>query len=90
MDNEIKYDSVEDTEKYREIKDELEKKINSMININRKKETLGYCHIYWNYKKAKEKDYDIVKCKLKVVGLNGKVRYNPINNIIKKQGKYYE
>lgn len=60
MDNEIKYDSVEDTEKYREIKDELEKKINSMININRKKETLGYCHIYWNYKKIiLKRDYNI-------------------------------
>ena len=41
------------------------------------------------YKKAKEEDADIVKCKRKNIKVNGTVFYTKLNNIIKEKGKYY-
>lgn len=57
----IKYDPIEDTEEYKNIVQELEKKIEARmsfenISINK----LGSCHAYWDLKKSILKtDYDI-------------------------------
>ena len=56
----IKNDSIENSEEYKKIKDELEKKINMKIEIDGYKKGIGYCHIYWEYKKEiLKKDYGI-------------------------------
>lgn len=60
MEDYIKSDPVENTEEYKKIKDELEQKIKIQTEINGHKKGLGYCHIYWAYKKAILKtDYNI-------------------------------
>ena len=41
------------------------------------------------YKKAKEEDADIVKCKRKNINVDGTVYYTKLNDIIKEKGKYY-
>ena len=41
------------------------------------------------YKKAKEDDYDIVKCKRKNIDVDGRVYYHPINSLIANKGKYF-
>ena len=56
----IKNDAIENSEEYKKIKDELEKKINLKIEIDGHKKGMGYCHIYWEYKKEiLKKDYNI-------------------------------
>ena len=51
MGDDIKYDPIEDTEKYKKIKDELEEKIKIRIEKEGINKGLGYCHIYWEFKK---------------------------------------
>lgn len=41
------------------------------------------------YKKAKEEDFDVVKCLLKTIELNGDVSLSTLNNKIKQEGKYF-
>ena len=41
------------------------------------------------YKKAKEEDADIAKCKRKNINIDGTVSYTDLNDIIKEKGKYY-
>lgn len=54
----IKYDPVEDTEEYKNIADELEKKIEARMAFdNVPLRGLGRCHIYWRYKKEILKNY---------------------------------
>ena len=54
---EIKYDPVEDTKEYKQIKAELEIKIKQMIGENT---MIGYCHMDWDAKKLiLKRDYNI-------------------------------
>lgn len=57
----IKYDPVEDTEEYKNIADELEKKIETRMAFEDiPTGGFGTCHIYWKYKKEILKnDYNI-------------------------------
>ena len=57
----IKYDPIEDTEEYKNIVQELEKKIETCMMFQDKSiNKLGSCHAYWDLKKAILKtDYDI-------------------------------
>lgn len=57
----IKHDPIEDTEEYKNIADELEKKIEARMAFdNVPLRGLGTCHIYWIYKKEILKnDYNI-------------------------------
>ena len=59
--SDIKYDPIEDTEEYKNIVDELEKKIETRIAFeNVPIGALGTCHIYWRLKKEILKsDYNI-------------------------------
>lgn len=59
--SDIKYDPIEDTEEYKNIVDELEKKIETRMTIeNIPIGGFGTCHIYWKYKKEILKnDYNI-------------------------------
>lgn len=41
------------------------------------------------YKKAKEENADVVKCRRKNINTDGKVTYNSINDEILEKGKYY-
>lgn len=60
MNNQVKYDLVEDSEEYKKIEEELEKKINILTKVNDNQKGLGYCHIYWEYKKMiLKRDYNI-------------------------------
>jgi len=60
MEDNIKYDPVEDTEKYKKIKDELEKKIKIRTEKDGFNKGIGYCHIYWACKKTiLKEDYNI-------------------------------
>lgn len=52
MESSIKYDPLEDTEEYKNIADELERKIESYMRLNSISMTsLGACHKYWGIKK---------------------------------------
>lgn len=59
--SDIKNDPIEDTEEYKNIVDELEKKIeNYMAFDGVQMRGVGTCHIYWRYKKEILKsDYNI-------------------------------
>lgn len=59
--SDIKYDPIEDTEEYKNIVDELEKKIETCMAFeNIPIGGFGTCHIYWSYKKEILKnDYNI-------------------------------
>lgn len=61
MDSDIKYDPIEDTEEYKNIADELEKKIEAHMRFEEiYKDRAGTCHIYWKFKKdILKSDYDI-------------------------------
>lgn len=48
----IEFDPIENTKEFKEIENELEKKIETFLNANHiSKNTLGYCHAYWETKK---------------------------------------
>ena len=60
MEENIKHDPVEDTEEYQKIKNELEEKIKIKTENDEITRGLGFCHIYWAYKKEiLKKDYNI-------------------------------
>lgn len=61
MASNIKYDLIEDTKEYKEIVNELEKKIDSMMTLlNVSRDVAGACHIYWNIKKnILKEDYNM-------------------------------
>lgn len=58
----MKIDKIENTEKYKQIEKELNKKIELELELKgyKNKQTLGFCHIYWELKKEILKtDYNI-------------------------------
>ena len=53
----MKHDPIEDTEEYKKISDEVDKKIKEKIGDE---VYMGYCHLYWATKKEILKnDYNI-------------------------------
>ena len=68
----LRYDPVEDTPKFKAIKDELEERILAKIGPSR---GMGYCHLYWETKRdILKKDYGI-EWKSPAL-LNPKVRFD--------------
>ena len=58
----MKIDKIENTEKYKQIEEELNKKIELELELKgyTNKQALGFCHIYWELKKEILKtDYNI-------------------------------
>lgn len=56
--NNIKFDPVENTEKFKKIEKELNEKINLFLESNHiSKKSLGYCHAYFEAKKIILKKY---------------------------------
>lgn len=54
----IKLDAIENTDKFKNIEKELNEKIEIFLKANHiSQETLGYCHAYWETKKALLKKY---------------------------------
>lgn len=58
----MKIDKIENTEEYKQIEEELNKKIELELELKgyTNKQALGFCHIYWELKKEILKtDYNI-------------------------------
>ncbi len=58
----MKIDKIENTEEYKQIEKELNKKIELELELKgyKNKQALGFCHIYWELKKEILKtDYNI-------------------------------
>ena len=54
----IKLDPIENTDEFKKIEKELNEKIELFLNTQHiSKETLGYCHAYWEVKKMLLKKY---------------------------------
>ena len=58
----MKFDEIENKEEYKQIEEELHKKIKNKLELNGydNEKELGFCHIYWGFKKEILKtDYNI-------------------------------